>query len=303
MREAQGQQSAGSDNVRAALWLFASATLFTLSTVLIKMLGERLSPFQIAFFRLALSLVIIAPFLIRAGRAPGGIKTSVPFLQIARGIFGSLATIAGFYAVIHLPLADAQAISFARTLFVVPLAALVLAETVGPRRWLAVFIGFAGVLIMLRPGGTAFGLSLGSISAISHAFFVGVATILVRVASRYDRPVTLMFYTGVIGSIVSAVPAYFVWQTPTTEEFLLLLLMGVLAAAAHNCFIRAYAIGEASAIAPLDYTRLLLAALAGYVVFDQFPDLYSWIGALIIAGSAIYIVRREAQLGRQGPPA
>lgn len=297
-----GAQQAGGDNFKASLWLLASATLFTASMVLVKTLGDRLSPFQIAFFRLSISLIVISPFLIRAGRAAGGVHTSVPFLQIGRGVMGTLATILGFYAVVHLPLADAQAISFARTLFVVPLAALILSETIGLRRWMAVLIGFVGVLIMLRPGGDAFSVSIGSAAALGHAFFVGFATVLVRLASRYDKPVTLMFYTGIVGTLVSAVPAYFVWVQPTGYELLLLLCMGSLAAAAHNCFIRAYAIGEASAIAPLDYTRLILAAIAGLIFFDQFPDLVSWLGAFIIAASSIYIVRREAKLGRGAPP-
>lgn len=293
---------ASGQNVKAALWLLASATLFTASMVLVKFLGDRLNPFQIAFFRLAISLIVISPFLIRAGKKAGGIRTSVPFLQLSRGILGTIATILGFYAVVNLPLADAQAISFARTLFVVPLAALILSETIGIRRWMAVLIGFVGVVIMLRPGGEAFTMSVGAASALGHAFFVGFATVLVRLASRYDKPVTLMFYTGIVGTCVSAVPAYFVWVQPTLHEFLLLMCMGGLAAAAHNCFIRAYAIGEASAIAPLDYTRLIFAAIAGFIFFDQFPDLMSWAGAFIIAASTIYIIRREAQLGRRAPP-
>lgn len=283
------------DNVRAALWLLASGVLFTLTSVLVKQLGDRLDPFQITLFRLLVSLVLIAPFLIRAGRQAGGIQTSVPGLQILRGLVGTSAMMLGFYAIVKLPLAEAQAISFTRTLFLVPLAAFLLSEAVGVRRWVAVLIGFIGVLIILRPG-SGLTFSLGALAGLGHAFLVAVATILVSIVSRHDRPVTLMFYTGLVGTLFAAIPAVMVWTNPTVEEYGMLFLMGVFAAAAHNCFIRAYAIGEASAIAPFDYIRLVLAGVAGYVVFDTIPDRYSWLGAIIIILSAFYIIRREAQL-------
>ena len=285
------------DNVRAALWLLASGVLFTLTSVMVKQLGDSLDPFQITLFRLLVSLVLIAPFLIRAGRQAGGIHTSVPGLQVLRGIVGTSAMMLGFYAIVNLPLAEAQAISFTRTLFLVPLAAFLLSEAVGVRRWVAVLIGFVGVLIILRPG-SGLTFSLGALAGLGHAFLVAVATILVSIVSRHDRPVTLMFYTGLVGTLFAAIPAILVWTNPTLEEYGMLFLMGIFAAAAHNCFIRAYAIGEASAIAPFDYIRLVLAGVAGYLVFDTIPDRYSWLGAGVIISSAFYIIRREAQIAK-----
>ena len=292
--------------------------MFTFTGVLVKTLGETLHPFEISLFRGLVALAVILPIFVRTGGISAGMKTQIPLLQMTRGVVGSLAMFLGFYAIVALPLADAQAISFSRNLFLVPLAAFILAEAVGPRRAIAAAVGFVGVLIMLRPGmetgmaqagGEAAGmvLSLGAAAALGHAFLVALATVLVNIASRYDGPVTLMFYTNIVSVTLIAIPTIFVWQTPNMTELAMLVAMGVLATASHNCFIRAFAMGEASVIAPVDYSRLIFAALAGWLVFASVPDIYTIIGASIIVASSCYIVRREAGLqkgaGEKAPPA
>lgn len=290
------------DNRRAALWLLASASLFTFTGVLVKWLGQTLHPFEISFFRALVALFVILPIFARSGGLRAGIKTEIPFLQMFRGVVGSVAMFLGFYAIVALPLAEAQAISFSRNLFLVPLAAFILSEVVGIRRAVAAAIGFLGVIIMLRPGmgenSLGLVLSIGALAALGHAFLVALATVLVNIASRYDGPMTLMFYTNTVSIVLIAIPTYFVWQMPNMVEFVMLIAMGLLATLSHNCFIRAFALGEASAIAPVDYSRLVFAALAGWVVFGSVPDLYTIIGAAIIVGSSFYIVRREAQMAR-----
>lgn len=290
------------DNRRAALWLLASASLFTFTGVLVKWLGQTLHPFEISFFRALVALLVILPIFARSGGLRAGIKTEIPFLQMFRGVVGSVAMFLGFYAIVALPLAEAQAISFSRNLFLVPLAAFILSEVVGIRRAVAAAIGFLGVIIMLRPGmgenSLGLVLSIGALAALGHAFLVALATVLVNIASRYDGPMTLMFYTNTVSIALIAIPTYFVWQMPNMVEFVMLIAMGLLATLSHNCFIRAFALGEASAIAPVDYSRLVFAALAGWVVFGSVPDLYTIIGAAIIVGSSFYIVRREAQMAR-----
>ncbi|MDG1007800.1 MAG: DMT family transporter [Alphaproteobacteria bacterium] len=295
------------NNRRAALWLLASATMFTFTGVLVKTLGQTLHPFEISFFRGLVALAVILPIFARTGGIWAGMKTQIPVLQMTRGVVGSVAMFLGFYAIVALPLAEAQAISFSRNLFLVPLAAFILSEAVGPRRAIAACVGFVGVLIMLRPnmGGGEAGmlLSLGAAAALGHAFLVALATVLVNIASRYDGSVTLMFYTNTVSVTLIAIPTFFVWQTPNMQEFLMLVAMGILATASHNCFIRAFAMGEASVIAPVDYSRLIFAALAGFVVFSTVPDIYTIVGALIIVASSFYILRREAgAAAASGPP-
>jgi len=294
------------NNRRAALWLLASATMFTFTGVLVKTLGQTLHPFEISFFRGLVALAVILPIFARTGGIRAGMKTQIPLLQLTRGVVGSVAMFLGFYAIVALPLAEAQAISFSRNLFLVPLAAFILSEAVGPRRAIAACVGFVGVLIMLRPnmgaGDAGMLLSLGAAAALGHAFLVALATVLVNIASRYDGSVTLMFYTNTVSVTLIAVPTFFVWQTPNMNELIMLVAMGILATASHNCFIRAFAMGEASVIAPVDYSRLIFAALAGFVVFSTVPDIYTITGALIIVASSFYILRREARAGEATTP-
>lgn len=305
-KRAEGEPPIGAaravDNRRAALWLLASASLFTFTGVLVKWLGQTLHPFEISFFRALVALLVIVPIFARSGGLRAGIKTEIPLLQLFRGVVGSVAMFLGFYAIVALPLAEAQAISFSRNLFLVPLAAFILSEVVGLRRAVAAAIGFVGVIIMLRPGmgenSLGLVLSVGALAALGHAFLVALATVLVNIASRYDGPMTLMFYTNTVSITLIAIPTYFVWQMPSLVELCMLIAMGLLATLSHNFFIRAFALGEASAIAPVDYSRLVFAAIAGWLVFGSVPDFYTIIGAAIIVGSSFYIVRREAQIAR-----
>jgi len=283
-------------NVRGALWVLASCVLFTLMIVLAKYLGGRLDSMQVAFFRALFGLIVIVPFLVRAGHAEGGFRTKVLPVQLARGVIGTLAMLCGFYAITHLPLADAQSLSFARALFLTPLAMLIIGERAGWRRIAATGVGFVGVLIMLRPTGA---IQPAALVALTGAVFVALAIILVKIASRHDHPITLMFYTGAVGVVVSGIPAAYVWVAPDWSEWVLLALMGSTGAAAHNCFIRGYAAGEATAVAPFEYATLIFAAIAGYFVFADVPDIWTGVGAAVIVGSSLYIVRREAKTGKK----
>ncbi len=277
-------------NLRGAIWVLASAMLFTVMQVLVKILGGSVHPFEVAFFRALTGVLFIGPIILHSGL--GGFRASRPGLMILRGMVGSTAMLCGFYAIANLPLADATSISFSRALFVVPLAILFLGEKIGPRRVIATLVGFIGVLIISWPSGT---LELGTMAALGNAVFVALAIIFVKILSRTDSTATLLFYSGVIGMAATAIPASLYWQWPNLQQFGLLLLMGGVGVLAHSCFIRAYAIGEASALAPLDYTRIIFATLAGFLIFATIPTWQTILGAVIIAGSSLYITLREAQ--------
>jgi drug/metabolite transporter (DMT)-like permease len=199
----------------------------------------------------------------------------------------------GFYAIINMPLADAQAIRFSSSLFLVPLAVIFLNEKVGPRRSLATLIGFFGVIIMVKPTGE---YSLASFSALGAAFAFAFAAILVKIVSKYDKPITLMFYSNVISVPIMIIPAALYWINPNMEQLILLLIMAICASIAHNFFIRAYAIGEASVIAPIDYVRLLMGASIDFLIFGIIFGINTLLGSLIIIATTLYILRREAKI-------
>jgi drug/metabolite transporter (DMT)-like permease len=214
-------------------------------------------------------------------------------LQITRGAVSAIGIILGFYAIVNMPLADAQAIRFSSSLFVVPLAAIFLNEKVGLKRTLATLIGFLGVIIMLNPTSD---YNVASLSALGAAFAFAIAAIFVKVVSKYDKPVTLMFYSNIVSIPIMIIPALLFWVTPSLDQLFLILLMAICASIAHNFFIRAYAIGEASVIAPIDYVRLLASAAVDFLVFGIIFGINTLIGSSIIILSTLYIVRREAKI-------
>lgn len=278
-------------NTRGAIWLLMSMSLFTVMAVLTKFLGTRLDTMQVSFFRLFFATALILPWLIK----DGGFVPNHPKLMTLRGIIGGGAMVCMVYAFVNLPLADAQAIQFAQALFMVPLAIVFLGEVPGWRRISAVIVGFLGVLVMLRPSG---GFEPAAFVALFGALLIAGAAIMVKLVSDKDGPLTMMLFSGVFGCAMTIVPMVLNWVHPTPYEWVMLVSMGVVGAGAHNCFLRAYRVGEATAMAPIDYTRLLFAGVAGFLFFGTVPDIYTIVGAVIIASTSFYIARREAAVAR-----
>ncbi|HSA82471.1 MAG TPA: DMT family transporter [Geminicoccaceae bacterium] len=283
------------DNLRGASWVVLSAVLFTSMAAVVKSLGAQIDSFQLAFFRALFGLLLILPFALAAGLRT--FRTRRLGMHMTRGIAGSIGMMCGFYALTHLTLADATAIGFTKPLFLIVLAALVLRETVRARRWSATALGFLGVLIMLRPGDGV--LEPAALVALLGALAAATVSLLIKRLSASEPALTIMVYLGAVSVLTTALPAALVWQTPTWQELAWMLLAAALASAAQLCFIRGFRIGEASALAPLDYARLPCAALYGIALFAEVPDRYTLLGAALIVLSTLYIGRREAQLGQR----
>ena len=281
-------------NVQGALWVIASAVLFSCMGGLIKTLGSDFASHQLGFFRALFGWMSIWPFIVRFGIA--GLRTGRPSLHLLRGLFGGGAMLCGFYAVTHLVFADAIAISYARTLFLIPLAVLLLGETVQIRRWTATGIGFAGVLVIVEPTGA---VETATLVAVLGALLAAGATTSMKRLSGTERTETMLFYFGLITTLVTLAPALTVWRTPGWGELALMLLMGACGGAGQYCIVRGLRVGETTAIIPFDYLRLLLAGVIGYVAFAELPGLNTFAGAALIVAATLYIALREAQLARR----
>ncbi|HET6518299.1 MAG TPA: DMT family transporter, partial [Geminicoccaceae bacterium] len=255
-------------NLRGTLWILLSCLLFASSSALVKLLGQRLDTFEIAFFRSVLGLLMILPFLLRAG--PGIFRTPHLGLHLVRALFGVAGMVSGFYAVTHLKLADAAALGFTTPLFLIVLAAVALGETVRARRWTATLIGFAGVLIMVRPGAGV--VELAALVAVFGAFCAAVVKLLIKRLTATENHLTMLAWLGLFTTAFTGLPAALAWQTPTASELLLLLALGAVSSLAQVCMIRGYGVGEASAMAPIEYGRLPFAALYGFLLFAELPD-------------------------------
>lgn len=283
-------------NLKGALCLLVAAMGFSLMTAMIKLLGERLHVTQILFIRQVGMTLIVMPTLIN--HFPQALQTRRPLLQLTRIGCAMVAMLAGFTAVIHMPLAEATAIGFAKSFFTTIFAIVILREVVGIRRWSATILGFFGVLVMLQPGTTGF--SIYGVYALIGAASAGMVMILIRIMSRTDAAVTILTYQAVGVGVIMLIPAILHWQWPTPQEWGLLVLVGIASYCAQTLNIYAYKFGEASLLASLDYTRLLYATLFGWWIFAQLPGWQTWLGAGTIIAASVYTVHREAILRRQG---
>ncbi len=277
-------------NLKGAVVLMVAALFFSVMVATIKLLGQQLHITQILLVRQIIMTAIVAPAIMMG--FSGSLRTTRFGLQLARVVFALIGMLAGFSAVIHLPLADATAIGFAKSFFVTIFAVFILAETVGPRRWFAVALGFVGVLIMMRPGTDAF--SIYGLYALIGAAGAGAVMIMIRIMARTDSPTTIMTYQALGVGLAMAVPGIYFWQWPDATQWILIVVMGLVSYLGQYFNILAYKWGEASFMASLDYVRLLYATAWGFVLFGTLPQIGTWIGAGIIIAASIYTIRREA---------
>ena len=280
-----------STNIKGAIALMAAALFFSIMVATIKLLGQRHHITQILLIRQMVMTVIVLPVIWKD--FPGALKSTRPILQLTRIAFALVAMLLGFSAVVHLKLADATAIGFAKSFFVTIFAVFILHEKVGIRRWIAIAIGFVGVMIMLRPGTDAF--SIYGLYAVIGSACAGFVMVIIRLMSRYDEPLTILTWQAIGVGLAMLVPGIWFWQWPTPLEWLLFLVMGVVSYVAQMFNIHAYKWGEASLLASLDYVRLLYATTLGYLLFSNLPGNQTWLGAAIIIAASIYTIRREAK--------
>ncbi len=285
-------------NTRGVAWALLAAVFMSIMSVLIKYMSGQLSSFEVAWFRASFGLVVILPFVWRAGGI-SAVRTGRLRMHALRGVLGAMAMMSGFYAVAHLPLALATSLGFARPLFMVPLAIVFLHEVVRARRWTATFIGFAGVIIAIRPSGA---IESAALFSLFSALMVSLSLIVTKIISNTERPTTMIFYAGIFGTVFTLIPAIVVWQTPTLTQFAFLLLIGIVGTLGTNSMIRSLSAGEATLVGPIEYVRIIFSALFGFLIFAEVPTLWTAAGSVIIVGSTIYISVREARLGKSKPP-
>jgi drug/metabolite transporter (DMT)-like permease len=285
-------------NAVGALWMLISAACFTAMAACLKLLADQgYSESQMVFARCAAGFAAILPFALRMGS--GAWTVARPRPLFFRCFYSTLGFFAGFYAFAHMPLADAQAITFSRVLFIVVFAAWILKEQVQWRRWTAVGVGFAGVLMMLRPEGAAFGWP--AIAAVISALFFALAIITVKDLTRDHSTLTLVLYTNAF-TTAFGLPFVFAgdWIVPDLAGWCLLILLGLTGVGAQSCYVRALSTGEASMMGLIDYVRLPMAIAMGFFLFQEVPDVLGLAGAAVIIGSTLYITWRESRLK---PPA
>lgn len=277
------------ENGKGLLLMGLGMFLFAAVDTIAKFLTSDLHPFQIVWTR-QLGLLVGALFLL-ALHGRHLFLTAHPKLQLVRGLVAALSAAAFIFAIRHVPLADAVAVSFVAPFMVTLMAALILREPVGWRRWVAVVLGFVGSMIILRPGMGV--VHPAAMLVVAAAFFFACRQVISRAIAARDGTGTTILYTAMTAVFVLSMPLPWVWVTPGGSELLLLLSLALLAGLAEVCVIRALELGLAVAVAPVHYTLIIWASLYGWLVFGQFPDAWTWAGTGIIMATGMYTLRRE----------
>jgi drug/metabolite transporter (DMT)-like permease len=287
-----------------------SVLLFALMSVLVRYLGDKIPLGQVVFFRSAFGLLPIIAIYAWRGELATAFRTGRPLGHVTRGCFSIFGMSLNFAALARLPLVDATAISFAGPFVTVALAALILKERVRAYRWCAVAAGFGGVMVMLWPyldigalvasGSTA--TTIGAGCAISAAVTNSGAVIQTRRLTDSETTSSIVFYFSLICSLAGLASLPFAWYTPAAPELAALIMIGIIGGLSHILLTESYRYAPASVVAPFDYVGLLWAFFFGYVLFGEIPSLFVYAGAVIVAGSGLFVVWRERSIGWKEKP-
>ena len=278
--------------------MLMSILLFSLMDANVKWLGASYPTSQIMFFRCAIAMI---PILVLIGLRGGFglLRTRQKRWHLLRSVLGISAMALAFYAFSLLPLAEAVALLHTAPLFMTALSVVLLGETVGLRRWSAVLVGFCGMLLVVRPGASAF--ESGSLYMLAAAFLIGCTTIVIRHLGKRDDPVCITFYFTLTGVIASLVGLQFQsWVTPPAIDLALLTLVGLLGGMAQFLMTQSYQHLAIGIVSPLKYLTIVFGGVIAYLVWGEIPDLQSLIGIIIIVVAGLYTLHRELLLGSSG---
>ena len=265
--------------------------IFSTHDVFVKLLGETYAPFQIIFFSVLLSFPLATLMIMRDTRE-GNLRPVHPWWMALRSFANVLTGFSAFYAFSVLPLAQTYAILFAAPLLITVLAIPILGERVGWQRWLAVLVGLCGVLIVLQPGGAP--LELGHLAAMVAAIGSATASVIVRKIGREERSAVLMLYPMITTFIVMLCMLPIVYKPMPLEHLGMIAIVSFFGFSAGLCVIAAYRAADAALIAPMQYSQIIWAAVFGALIFNEYPERTTWIGAGVIILSGLFIVFREA---------
>lgn len=256
-----------------------------------KYLGGHMDTLQIVWARYT-SAFLLTFLLSNPIRRPGIIRTTRPWLQLGRSFLLVGSTVFNFWAYRYLQLDEALAIMFSTPFLVAALAGPVLGEWIGWRRWAAICVGFAGVLLVVRPG--IGGFQWAALLSLASAFCYAIYSIATRVLSRTDSNETTLFYSNVVGAVVMLPVLPFVWTPPSEMvHAALMVVMGVFASLGHYLLIAGHRLAPASVLSPFIYTQLIWAVTLGYLVFGDIPNQWTVAGATIVIASGLYLIHRE----------
>lgn len=273
--------------------LIGNLVLMAVLSALVKHLSGRYPLGEILLFRFVFAALVFWLVLLTSyGLA--GLRTARPYDHAFRSVSGIVSLSLFYFALSRIPIADATALSYAAPIFITVLSIFILGETIGVRRWLAVVAGFIGVLLIAQPGGS--GMSIGVLAAIASAVTAALVAIWLRRLSSSEKSSTIGVYYNSLGTLVCVA-----WVMvsggvmPLPGDWSIWLVFGLFCAGQQWLLTISFRYAEASLLAPFEYMAMVFAAIIGYVYWGEIPVLTTWIGALVIAASGLFIFRRKKQ--------
>jgi len=278
--------------LRGIGWMVAAAIGYSLNAGIVRQLSGDFTPYQIVFWRSVVAVICLAPFL--ASQIKGGAARSIKRwkLFLLRALFTYLGMATTYYALANMPIAEVYALQFTLPIFTIFGAVIVFKERAGAGAWVACTIGFAGTLIILRPGFEA--ISAAALIAIASAMLYAASNLTIKMLARTEDTTTITLYGNLIMLPLALVPALFDWRWPTADTIGWIVALGVFTTLGQWALTRSIAAADARIVWPFDFLRLPFTVAIGYVMFAQVPGIWTWIGAIVIFGAAYYVIRREA---------
>ena len=277
--------------MRATILMIVALFMFACMSVFIRLSTNSLPVVEVVFFRNALAVMLLMPLIMHTGWS--SLRMNKPNLFFLRALINVGGMFAGFTALTLIPLAQVTALSFTGPLFVTIGAVLFLGEVIRARRIAGIVVGFFGTLIILQPGFTE--ISFGAMMALASTLSIAMASLIVKKLTATETPESIVTWMVVMQSPLALIPAISVWQWPTLEAWVYLWAMALTATIAHLCFTRAFRLVDITALQPLEFIKLPFTVFLAWIVFAEWPGLWTWVGGTVIFASTVYITQREAK--------
>ena len=286
------------NNFRGILWMLLCGLSMSAMHASIRHVSAGLHPFEIAFFRIIFGLIPLLPWFLKMGWAP--LKTKRLGLMVTRGVLNIFCMLAFFMSLSITPLAEVTALVFTAPIFATALAIFFFGERVGLLRWSAIAFGFLGAMVVIRPGFET--VSLGSALALFAAVVWGVCLVIIKSLGKTESSLTITTYMSLVMAPLSLLPALWVWQWPTAEQFGWLVWIGIVGGIGQMAMAEALRVGETQVIMPMDFARLIWVSAIAYLAFSEIPGVYTWLGGAMIFAATAFITWRERKLKRPQTP-
>ena len=256
---------------------------------MVRELAGQIPAMELVFFRNVIALIVLVPIVMKQGVGLPS-KSQIPVYAL-RVFFAYSAMVLLFYALARMPIADVYALQYTIPLFTILLAVIVLKQHADAHSWGACFVGFLGTLIVMRPG--IIEITLASLAALTTAFMHAGSNTTIKILARRDNPEVITLWTNFGMLPLALIPTLFLWVTPTASQWPLVIGIGVVSSIGGYCFTRSVSAADARIVQPFQFSRMIFAAAIGWIMFSELPDLWTWIGAVVIFAASYYIVYRE----------